>query len=84
MYRIGTAGGRSQRGILGSTQRATSSKLNAWVINSVLCVFPVNCHFQSYCREVAVQKALYHPNILSLLGVTMMANRPRTRFKLVT
>ena len=76
-------GGRSQRGFLEFVQRATSSKLKARVISSVLCVLPINCHFWSFCSEVAVWKALGHPNILPPLGVTVMKNWPRTRLKLV-
>ena len=33
------------------------------------------CHIQRFCREVVTWKALRHPNVLPLLGVTMTETR---------
>jgi len=52
----------------------TTGRLEEWVASGVLgtlCVLITDRVSQRFCREVVVWRALNHPNVLPLLGVTV-------------
>jgi hypothetical protein len=66
---------RSQSRSYEYTQRMISSGLEEWVGGDASTSLPTDCFLKGFCRDVVVWKALRHPNVLPLLGVTMTENR---------
>ena len=52
-----------------------SSGLEEWVGGDTSTLLLTDRFLKRFCRDVVVWKALRHPNVLPLLGVTMTENR---------
>jgi len=50
-------------------------RVGLWWCPSWLRILTTNCASQRFCKEVMAWKTLNHPNVLSLLGVTMAGRR---------